>query len=378
MEQNLPDREQKNLAGTRVTSIDALRGFSMFWIIGGGAIFRNWGGIYNHPVTAFLSRQFTHVKWLGFHFEDLIMPLFIFVVGLAVPFSISNRLQRGQSRRRIYLHIIKRTAMLYLLGVMLGSGGLHFNWPEMDWVGILQRIAVCYFFAAILVMHTKWPTQAIVAGVILLLYWAALALVPVPGHGAGVITPEGCLPAYIDQQFLPGKIHEDFYGYGDSNGILPTVVSISTVLLGALTSHWLRSNRPGRQKVIGLALAGLMSLSVGYVWGLVFPIIRLLWTSSMVLFAAGLSLLLLALFYWLIDVKDYKKWAFGFVVIGMNSITVFTTSRLFPAHQIGRIFVGGLSKWCGEWNGLINVVAGLAVIWLVLWWMYRKKLFIKI
>ena len=378
MEQNIPDCEQKHLAGTRVTSIDALRGFTMFWIIGGGTVFRSLDGIFNHPVTAFIGKQLKHVEWLGFHFEDLIMPLFIFIVGVAVPFSISNRLKRGQSRGRIYLHIVKRTAVLYVLGVMLGSGGLHFNWPEMDWVGVLQRIAVCYFFAALLLMHTKWQTQAIVAGAILLLYWAALTLVPVPGHGAGVITPEGCLPAYIDQQFLPGRIHEDFYGYGDSNGILPTLASISTVLLGVLTGHWLRSNRPNNHKVAGLALAGLISLSAGYVWGLVFPVIRLLWTGSMVLFAAGLSLLLLALFYWLIDVRGYKKWAFGFVVIGMNAIAVFTASRLFAAHRIGRIFVGGLSKWCGEWNGFINAVAGLTVIWLVLWWMYRRKLFIKI
>jgi len=378
MEQNIPDSVQKHLAGTRVTSIDALRGFSMFWIIGGGTIFRSLDAIFNHPVTAFIGKQLKHVEWLGFHFEDLIMPLFIFIVGTAVPFSISNRLKRGQSRGRICLHIVKRTAVLYLLGVMLGSGGLHFNWPEMDWVGILQRIAVCYFFAAILVMHTKWQTQAIVAGAILLLYWAALTLVPVPGHDAGIITPEGYLPAYIDQQFLPGRIHEDFYGYGDSNGILPTLASISTALLGVLTGHWLRSNRPDNHKVTGLALAGLIGLSAGYIWGQVFPIIRLLWTSSMVLFAAGLSLLLLALFYWLIDVRGYKKWAFGFVVIGMNAIAVFTASRIFAAHRIGRVFVGGLSKWCGEWNGFINAVAGVTVIWLVLWWMYRRKLFIKI
>lgn len=378
MEENISNREQKDLSGIRVTSIDALRGFTMFWIIGGGAIFRSLDGIVDHPATAYLSKQLTHAKWLGFHFEDLIMPLFIFIVGTAIPFSISNRFQWGQSRSRVHFHIIKRTTMLYLLGVMLGSGGLHFNWPEMDWVGILQRIAVCYFFAAILVMHTKWQVQAIVAGAILLLYWMALTLVPVPGYGAGVITAEGCLPAYIDQQLLPGKIHEDFYGYGDSNGILPTVASISTVLLGVWTGHWLRSSRPGRRKVSGLALAGLFSLFVGYVWGQIFPIIRLLWTSSMVLYAAGLSLLLLALFYWLIDVKGYKKWAFGFVVIGMNAIAVFTASRVFAAHQIGRVFVGGLSKWCGQWNGLINTATGLTVIWLVLWWMYRKKIFIKI
>ncbi|HUU17577.1 MAG TPA: DUF5009 domain-containing protein [Sedimentisphaerales bacterium] len=376
MEQNIPDGEQRHLVSTRVTSIDALRGFSMFWIIGGGTVFKSLDAIFNHPVTAFISKQLTHAKWLGFHFEDLIMPLFIFIVGTAVPFSISNRLKREQSRARIYLHIVKRTAVLYLLGVMLGSGGLHFNWPEMDWVGVLQRIAVCYFFAAFLVMHTKWQTQAIGAGAILLLYWAALTLVPVPGHGAGVITPEGCLPAYIDQQFLPGKIHEDYYGYGDSNGILPTLASISTALLGVLTGHWLRSNRPDNHKVTGLALAGLISLSAGYIWGLVFPVIRLLWTGSMVLFAAGLSLLLLALFYWLIDIRGYNKWAFGFVVIGMNAIAVFTASRIFAVHQIGRIFVGGLD-W-GQWNGFINAVAGFTVIWLILWWMYRRKLFIKI
>jgi len=378
MEQNLPDCEQKQLAGVRLVSIDALRGFTMFWIIGGGTIFRSLDGIFNHPVTQFINRQLYHVKWLGFHFEDLSMPLFIFVVGTSVPFSIYNRLQRGQNRRRIYLHIVKRTAVLYVLGVMIGSGGLHFNWPEMDWVGILQRIAVCYFFTAILVMQTKWPVQAIAAGVILVLYWAALTLVPVPGHGANVITPAGCLPAYVDQQLLPGQIHKDFYGYGDSNGILPTLASISTALLGALTGQWLRSDRRGNQKAAGLAIAGLISLSIGYAWGQVFPIIRLLWTSSMVLFAGGLSLLLLALFYWLIDVKGYKKPAFGFTVIGMNAIAVFTAGRIFPAHQIGRVFVGGLSALCGPWNGLINAAAGVIVLWLVLWWMYRKKLFIRI
>jgi predicted acyltransferase len=379
MEQNIPDCEQKHLAGTRVTSIDALRGFSMFWLIGGGIVFRSLDGIFNHPVTAFIGIQLKHVKWdEGFHFQDLIMPLFFFIMGAAVPFSISNRLERGQSRGRIHFHILKRTAVLYLLGVLIDSGGLHFNWPEMDWLGVLQRIAVCYFFAAFLLMHTKWQTQAIVAGAILLLYWAALTLVPVPGHGVGVITPEGCLPAYIDQQFVPGEISEAFYGYGDDNGILTTLASVSTALLGALTGHWLRSNRPGNHKVTGLALAGLISLAVGYAWGQVYPIIRLLWTGSMALFAAGLSLLLLALFYWLIDVRGYKKWAFGFVVIGMNAIAVYVATRVFVAHRIGRVFVGGLSKWCGEWNGFINAVAGVTVIWLVLWWMYRRKLFIKI
>jgi predicted acyltransferase len=378
MEQNIPDCEQRHLVGTRVTSIDALRGFSMFWIIGGGTILRSLDGIFNHPVTAFISKQLTHAKWLGFHFEDLIMPLFIFIVGVAVPFSISNRLKRGQSRGRIYLHIVKRTAVLYLLGVMLGSGGLHFNWPEMDWVGVLQRIAVCYFFAALLVMHTRWQTQAIVAGAILLMYWAALTLVPVPDHGAGVITPAGCLPAYIDQQFLPGKIHEDFYGYGDSNGILPTLASVSTALLGVLTGHWLRSNRPGNRKVAGLAIAGLISLSVGYAWGRVFPIIRLLWTSSMVLFTAGLGLLLLALFYWLIDVRGHKRWAFFFIVIGANPITIYVLQSVVDFNAIARLFVIGIIQYAEPLQPLILPFAALTVKWLLLWFLYRHKIFLKV
>ncbi len=351
----------------------------MFWIVGGGVVFRSLYQIYNHPVTAFIGKQLKHVKWdEGFHFEDLIMPLFIFIMGAAVPFSISKRLERGQSRGRIQLHIIKRTAVLYLLGVLIGSGGLHFNWPEMDWVGVLHRIAVCYFFAALLVMHTKWQTQVIVTGAIMLLYWAALTLVPVPGHGANVITPEGCLPAYIDQQFLPGKISEAFYGYGDSNGILPTLASVSTALLGVLTGYWLRSNRPGNHKAAGLALAGLISLSVGYAWGWVFPIIRLLWTGSMTLFAAGLSLLLLALFYWLIDVRGYKKWAFFFIVIGANPITIYVLQSVIDFNAIARLFVVGIIQYAEFLKPLILPLTALVFKWLLLWFMYRCKIFLKV
>lgn len=370
--------EPQRLPKARIMSIDALRGFTMFWIIGGGIVFRNLGQIFNHPVTAFMGRQLKHVKWLGFHFQDLIMPLFIFVMGAVVPFSIFKRLEQGQSRRRIHLHIVKRTAVLYLLGVLIGSGGLHFNWPEMDWVGVLHRIGVCYFFAALLVMHTKWQTQAIVTAAILLLYWAALTLVPVPGHGAGVITPAGCLPAYIDQQLLPGKISEDFYGYGDSNGILPTLVSVSTALLGVLTGHWLRSNRPGNHKVAGLALAGLISLSIGYAWGQVFPIIRLLWTSSMVLFTAGLSLLLLTLFYWLIDVRGYKKWAFFFIVIGANPITIYVLQSIVEFTAIAELFVIGIIQYVEPLKQLILPLAALTVKWLFLWFLYRRKIFLRV
>ncbi len=186
----------------------------MFWIMGSGTIFVSLDAIFKSPATRFIARQLEHVKWEGFRFEDLIFPLFLFIVGTVLPFSISRRIERGQSRRALYLHIFKRATVLILLGLIL-NGLLRFNWPQMRWPGVLQRIGLCYFFASLLVMNTKWRTQLIVAVGILLLYWAAMTLIPVPGYGPGVITPEACLSSYIDQHLLPGKIYEECYGYGD-------------------------------------------------------------------------------------------------------------------------------------------------------------------
>jgi len=186
----------------RVASIDALRGFDMFWIIGGEKVFSTLAKIWPNPVTKSIQLQLEHVKWQGFHFEDLIFPLFLFVVGVVLPFSLTRRLERGQSRAKLYLHIIKRTVLLILLGLIL-NGLLRFNWPQMRWPGVLQRIGLCYFFAALLVMNTKWKTQAIVTGAILLLYWAVMTLIPVPGYGAGILShPKGvCLHILTSSYF---------------------------------------------------------------------------------------------------------------------------------------------------------------------------------
>jgi len=253
------ENKQEGVIKGRLASIDALRGFDMFWIIGGGAVFASLDGIFNNPVTTSIALQLQHVKWEGFRFEDLIFPLFLFIVGTVLPFSISRRIERGQSRRALYLHIFKRAGVLILLGLIL-NGLLRFNWPQMRWPGVLQRIGLCYFFAALLVMNTKWRTQLIVAAAILLLYWAAMALVPVPGYGPGVITPEACLSSYIDQQLLPGKIYEEYYGYGDNEGIISTLPAICTTLFGALAGHWLRSKHSGNRKAAALAIAGLTCL----------------------------------------------------------------------------------------------------------------------
>ena len=365
---------RRDVDGGRVLSIDALRGFDMFWIIGGGTIFESLAEVWKHPVTETIRHQLDHVQWIGFHFEDLIFPTFIFVVGAVLPFSISRRAERGESFARIHLHILRRAAVLILLGLIL-NGLLRFNWPEMRWPGVLQRIGLCYFFAALVVLHTTWRTQAILVGVVLLLYWAVTVLVPVPGCAAGDVSMQGCLSSYVDQQLIPGQL---YYKYGDNEGILSTFPAVCTALLGALAGQWLRSNRSGSRKAAGLALAGVACLVVGYLWGQVFDIIKILWTSSYVLFAGGWSLLLLALFYWVIDVLGFRKWAFFFVVIGMNAITIYFLQNLVDFERIGEFFLRGAARHAGVYAALLLPLGAFAARWLFLWFLYRHRVFFKV
>ncbi|HNY79120.1 MAG: DUF5009 domain-containing protein [Sedimentisphaerales bacterium] len=370
----MDDEQRDSKSSTRVLSIDALRGFDMFWIIGGGAVFESLVKIWPGPVTETIHRQLEHVVWEGFHFEDLIFPTFLFLVGAVMPFSISRRLEKGHSSAAIHLHVIRRTVVLLLLGLIL-NGLLRFNWPEMRWPGVLQRIALAYFFAALIVIHTRWCAQAIIIAVVLLAYWAVSVLIAAPGFAAGDLSMQGCLSSYIDQQLIPGQL---YYGYGDNEGILSTFPSVCTALLGALAGQWLRSNRSGSRKTAGLALAGVVCLAAGYLWGLVFPIIKILWTSSYVLYAGGWSLLLLALFYWVIDVLGFRKWAFFFVVIGMNPITIYFLDGFVNFDGIAEFFAGGLASHAGVYAALILPLAALMVRWLLLWFLYRHKILFKV
>jgi predicted acyltransferase len=365
---------RRDADGGRVLSIDALRGFDMFWIIGGGTIFESLVEVWKHPVTEMIRVQLDHVPWAGFHFEDLIFPTFLFLVGAVMPFSLSRRVERGEGSLRIHLHVVRRAAVLILLGLIL-NGLLRFDWPEMRWPGVLQRIGLCYFFAALVVLHTNWRGQAIIVAVVLLAYWAVTKLVPVPGCTAGDISMQGCLSSYVDQQLIPGQL---YYKYGDNEGVLSTFPAVCTALLGALAGHWLRSNRSGSRKAAGLALAGIACVVVGYLWGWVFPIIKILWTSSYVLFAGGWSLLLLALFYWVIDVLGYRKWAFGFVVIGLNAITIYFLQNLVDFERIGHFFLAGAAHHLGVIAAVLLPLGAFAVRWLFLWFLYRHRIFFKV
>ena len=347
----------------------------MFWIISGGTLFQSLHKVADNPVTQTINRQLIHVAWEGFRFEDLIFPLFLFIVGLVLPFAITRRIEQGASRKGVWLHIFKRSAVLILLGLVF-NGLLRFDISQMRWSGVLQRIGVCYFFAAIIVLNTNWRMQAVITAVILLGYWAVTALVPVPGYGAGVYSAEGCLAGYIDRLIIPGKLC--CYKYGDNEGLLSTIPAVGSVLLGALAGHWLRWNKPGVRKSVVLMAAGGLSLVAGYAWGEVFPVIKNIWTSSYVLVAGGWSLLLLAVFYWLIDVRGYKKWAFFFIVIGANPITIYFAQRFVGFAAIGNFFVHGAAIHTGAFEPTITAGSELMVKWLFLLFLYRHRIFFKV
>lgn len=369
------EAQPESPAPARLVSIDALRGFDMFWITGGEEVIHSLHRMIHHPVMDALDRQFHHVPWEGFRFYDLIFPLFIFIVGVVLPFSLTRRLESGAGRAGLYRHIFRRFLLLFLLGLVY-NGLLDFRFHDLRIAGVLQRIAVCYLFAALVVMNTGVRGQVAVAGGILVLYWAILRLLPVPGFGAGVLTPQGNLGAYIDQSFLPRPYC--CYTFGDNEGIVSTLPAIATALLGVLAGHWLRTRQAPRRKFMGLALAGIASLLVGLAWGHWFPVIKNLWTSSYVLVAGGCSLLLLALFYWIIDLRGFKRWAFFFVVIGVNPITIYLARRLFDFNDIAAVFVHGFINYLGPFKPVAWDLSALAVGWLFLWFLYRQKIFLRV
>jgi predicted acyltransferase len=359
----------------RVASIDALRGFDMFWITGGDALVYHLSRAVPIPLTLMLAGQFRHVDWEGFHFYDLIFPLFVFIVGLVLPFSLTRRLEAGADRHELYRHAVRRLFLLFFLG-LLANGLLDLNFHDLRLLGVLQRIAIAYFFATLLVMNLDVRGQAVATAAILLGYWALMAWVSVPGFGRGNYTMQGNLAAFLDQRFLPRPFC--CYDYGDNEGIISNIPAIATCMLGAMAGHWLRTSYSQKRKLLGLTVAGVVSLAVGLLWSLAFPIVKNIWSSSFVLFAGGWSLLLLALFYWIIDVRGYRKWAFVFTIIGANSITIYLARHFFNFREVGLIFTHGFINLLGAWKPFAIELGSVVAGWVFLYYLYRRKLFLRV
>jgi len=358
----------------RLMSLDVLRGLDMLFLTGIGGVFTALGKSYDNAFFDCLANQIQHTNWEGFHTWDLIFPLFIFMVGASMPFAISKRIKDGYSRKKLYVHIIKRSFLLFFFGLFM-SGLLKFDFQNMGYTGVLQRIAIAYFFSAVIVMNTNIKTQAITAGSLLILYWLLMILVPVPGYGAGVITPEGNLHTYIDQQLLPGKMNNVFY---DEDGILQQMSSVAVCLSGVLAGHWLRSSYSQRRKVLGLLAGGTISILIALLWSLSFPIIFRLWSSSYAMLTIGISSVLLGSLYWIIDVKGYKNWAFPFAIVGMNAITIYLAPLLIDFNKPINFFVNGFINCLGAFKPVFYALCILTVKWLFLYFLYKKKIFLKV
>lgn len=365
----------------RLLSLDALRGFDMFWIAGGEYLMVLLAAVTGWPFMQWIAGQMSHVEWEGFRFYDNIFPMFLFIAGASMPFSILKRKQKGEDMRSIYLHVLKRAVFLIMLG-WIYNGILQFDFERQRYSSVLGRIGIAWFFAALIVLNTNIRGQILWFAGILLGYWAVMKLVPVPGFGAGVLTPEGNLAAYIDQQVLPGRLC--CYTYGDNEGLISHIPAICTALLGTFAGHLLiskDSRLTGLKKGLILLAAGIVSMIAGKVWGYSFPIIKNLWTSTFVLYAGGLSLIFLSVFYLVIDVWGFKKWTFPFVVIGMNSITIYLlNSGIVDWEKMGRYFFGGVAGFFASEPAQTLVIAlgAMLCMWYVLYLLYKHKIFLKV
>ncbi len=364
----------------RLLSLDALRGFDMLWIVGGDRLVHALASWSETDALRMLDVQFEHVEWAGFRFYDLIFPLFLFLVGAVLPFSLAK--YRGAGSRAVYRRIARRTVLLFGLGLIC-NGILQFDWENLRIAGVLQRIAICYGLAALLVLHLGARGQATVMALILIGYWIALATIATPGGTAGDFSKEGNLAGWVDREYLPGKILEPYYGFGDNEGLLSTIPAVASTLLGALAGAWLRSDRNAWTKVRGLVGAGLVCLIVGSAWGLIFPIIKNLWTSSFVLVAGGCSLLLLALFYAVIDVLRWRTWSLIFVVVGVNAITIYVVPRFLDFDTMAQFFFGGLYRLAdriieGDFRPVAMALGALTAKWLFFFLLYRNRLYLRV
>ncbi len=355
-------------ASRRLVSLDAFRGFTMFWIVGGGSLMLGLDALGHHPVLDFLVYELHHTPWQGFRYYDLIWPSFMLMVGMSVPFSYAKR-SLTQSRGQMTRNAWKRFAVLFLLGSLRASvenGSPTF----IELSSALQPIAVAYIVAYYLARKSM-RFQATVGGLILAGYAGLLAFVPAPGVLAGSYAKGANLVYAVDMAVL-GRAHPEGWGT-----VLSTIPTISTTILGLWIGGLLRSSRPAKRKMAVLAGIGAGGVILGLVLDPVIPIVMKLWTASYGLLTAGWATLVFLLFYWLIDVAGFRKWAFPFVVIGMNAIAIYMAQTLIPLRDIVGIFTRSLAPVLGRFELLVHAVVVLGLEWLILWWMYKRKIFIK-
>ena len=349
----------------------------MFWIMGAEEIVHALSEATGSGFWKGFSLQLTHPEWNGFHFYDLIFPLFLFLAGVATPYSVGRELENGKSKKQLLWRVIRRGFILILLGVIYNNGLQIRPLSEIRFGSVLGRIGIAYMFANIIFLYAKERAQLIWFVGILIGYWLLLKLTSAPGFPRGDLTMQGNFASYTDRHLIPGKL---YLGIHDPEGLVSAIPAVATGLLGILTGQYIKrsSASPGR-KVLTMAVLGIVFIGLAQLWNLDFPINKNLWTSSFVLQVGGWSLLLLSLFYWIIDVQGYKKWAFFFMVIGMNSILIYMSGRFIDWEYSTR----GLLGWVGQlfhdpWKLVVMAICYVLVEWQILYFMYRQKIFLRV
>ncbi len=371
----------------RLLSLDALRGFDMLWITGGGAIIASLAELTGARWLEALSVQMTHVTWIGFRFYDLIFPLFMFIAGVAIPFSVKSSLSKGIIRSRLVWKVFRRMIVLILLG-MLYNGVFRDGFANARYASVLGQIGIAYFCASLVYIFSgSYRTIIIWLAGILAGISVLQLFVPVPGVGAGVLTPEGHINGYIDRMLLPGRLAygpEGMLGGGqhgiyDAIGWLSIVSAIGITLMGTVAGRILQSRGFSEYGKAGiLAATGAALIAAGLLLSPVYPVIKACWTTTYNLLAGGISFVLMSLFYLVIDVWKVKRWSFFFRVIGMNSIFVYLFVRIVPAGTTAGYFTGWITEPLGNAAALAEDCVFLLAVWLLLYYLYRKGIFIRV
>lgn len=365
---------------SRLLSLDVFRGITIALMI-----------LVNSPGNRTAYAWLEHTPWNGCTLADLVFPWFIFIVGVASVFSLSKASELDHlSSQQLFLKILKRSLLIFFIGLLLNALP-YFHFSTLRFYGVLQRIAICYFVGSLLFLTTRIETQALIMALLLVVYWLIMILAKVPGFGADNLTLEGNFAAYVDRLiFSPAHLYGKFY---DPEGLLSTLPAIATALLGNLTGYWLRSPYKARKKLEGLWVSGFILLILGWYWGIWFPINKTLWTSSYVLWTGGWALLILAVCYWLIDIKGWKTWSKPFEIFGANALAVYFLHIFFLKIQaiiivhraeglpetLKMTITNTLFGWASPENASLLYALCYTLFWLfILTILYRKKIFIKI
>ena len=377
----------KNQLPQRLESLDVLRGFDLFLLVGLEAVMHHLSSAVNTPGFHSFMWCFSHVDWEGFSTWDMIMPLFMFMSGITIPFALS-RYKDAKDKSLIYRRILKRVVLLWIFGMMCQGNLLGLN-PERIYFysNTLQAIATGYLISSLLYLHTSIRTQIIIAVTLLLSFWGAMEFITINGYGGGNYTPDGNLAEWIDRTVL-GRFRDAAtlqdgqvvfatgYRY---TWILSSLNFCVTTLTGLFAGHILKNKtRQPMQKFYWLAGIGVVLLATGWLWSFQMPVIKKIWTSTMVLQTSGWCTLLMAAFYWAIDCKGWRKHTEWLKVYGMNSIVAYMLATCINFSSVSRSLFYGLQQYVGDFYPALIAFSNAAIIYLILWVMYRQKVFLKI